>query len=235
MKDSVEQISKAIPIISIILLLSSIIKNSLYYSNFGINISEFIDLSEFPLLFINDLPFYLVFLFSLLFYLPLIYLRIYVRNKFGAESFTFSRTKKFAELVIPASILTIFLILFFKFSIETKITVIQTNIIIVISLTLLYIDRSIEFSKKYLFWSSLVIMILFSGMNAFSEIDIIESGKSKKCVTFISNNKTIKTNNIIIFLGKTKNYIFIYDLLKKQTLVFDFNKIENFIVKNNCK
>lgn len=222
------------PIVSVIILLSSIIKNSLYYSNFGINISEYIELSEFPLLFINDLPFYLVFLFSLLFYLPLIYLRIYVRNKFGAEFFTFSKTKKFTELVIPASILVIILVLFFKFSIETKIVTIQTNIITVLSLTLLYIDRSIEFSKKYILWSSLTIMILFSGMNAFSEIDIIEKGKNKKCVSFIINNKKFETNNKFSYLGKTKNYIFIYDLLKKRTLVFDFNKIENFIVKKNC-
>ena len=234
MKNSIEQISKSIPFIATLILISSVIKNSFFYSNFGINISEFIDLSEFPLLFINDLPFYLIFLISLLSYLPFIYLRTYFRNKYGSEHFTFSKTKKFAELMIPSLILLIFITVFFKYPLEIKLTLIQSFVVSIISLILLYVDGSIEFSKKYIFWSCISCMLLFSGMSAFSEISEIESGKIKKCVLFDFNGINVETNNKIVFLGKTKNFVFIYDISKKETQIFDFNQIKNFSIKKNC-
>jgi hypothetical protein len=42
-----DKILKAIPLISLLILICSLVKNYIYYEYFGININEFIGLSEF--------------------------------------------------------------------------------------------------------------------------------------------------------------------------------------------
>lgn len=231
MNNFIEKVSKILPFLSLIILLSSIIKNYTYYFNFGININEYIDLSEFPLLFINDFSFYLFFLLSFLIYFPLIYLRIYIRNRFGAQYFTFTLTKKISKFAIPIIILTIIYICFKDTSLDIKLSSIENYIVIFFVTLLFYLDKDLKFSKNYYFIVASFLMILFSMFSAFSEISKIEQGKIHFQVSFIFDNKELKTNNTQIYLGKTKNYIYIYDKKLKETSIYNFEELKNFKIK----
>ncbi|RXM37509.1 hypothetical protein BOQ62_22220 [Chryseobacterium sp. CH21] len=68
-------------------------------------------------------------------------------------------------------------------------------------------------------------------LNAFSEVSKIERGKINYQISFISDNKEFKTNKTQIYLGKTKNFIFIYNSKTKETLVSNFDDIKDFKIK----
>ena len=136
MISSFEKISKIVPIVSLLIVFSSIVKNQIYYESSGININEFINLSEFPILFINDLKFYLFYIFSLIMLLPFIYVRTYFRNKYGEKNFTFSKTKMFSKAIIIGMIGSIILTLFNDTDLTIKLTLIQSNIIMIFAATL---------------------------------------------------------------------------------------------------
>lgn len=75
-----DKILKAIPLISLLILICSLVKNYIYYEYFGININEFIGLSEFPLLFISEIKLYLIFIISLIIMLPFIFLKTLLKK-----------------------------------------------------------------------------------------------------------------------------------------------------------
>ncbi|WP_185290166.1 hypothetical protein [Chryseobacterium lactis] len=231
MSDFLEKASKIIPFLSIIILLSSIIKYYTFYFNFGININEYTELSEFPLLFINDLFFYLVFIISFIFYFPFVYLRIYIRQKFNSNIFTFSVTKYFTKFSLPVIILIILNICFKDIPLDIKLNSIETYIVTFFALLLIYLDKDITYSKNYFFIITIFLMLSFSMLNAFSEISKIERGKISHQISFTSDNKEIKTTSTQIYLGKTKNFIFIYNNKIKETIVYKFDEIKDFKIR----
>jgi len=229
MKESVE---KFLPLLSIVILLSSILKNYIYFSNFNININEYIDLSEFPLLFINDVLFYLLFIISFLIYLPFIYLRTYFRNKFGSKYFNFNHTNKFIKISVPSIIILTIITCFGNSPLDIKLAQIMVYLPLVLAFLLLYLDKDLEFSKKYCLIVSIILMFVFSIFNAFSDIYKVENTKVKQKVTFNVDNKNIKTDKLKnIYLGKSRNFLFIYNKQTKETEVYKFEDIENFKIK----
>ncbi|MEJ8591486.1 hypothetical protein JSO54_09590 [Riemerella anatipestifer] len=226
MKDTVEKLLKFLPLLSIIILLSSILKNYIYFSNFSVNINEYIDLSEFPLLFINDVLFYFLFIISFIIYLPFIYARTYFRNKYGSENFSFKYSNKFTNFAIPAVIILTIYTCFDNSPLDIKLIKIMIYLTLIFAFILLYLDKDIEFSKNYCLVFSIFFMFLFSVFNAFSDIYKIENGKAKQEVSFEINDELIKTDKLNnIFLGKSRSFIFIYNKKTKETEVYKFDEL----------
>lgn len=230
MNSIIEKTSKLIPFLSILILLSSIIKNYIYYFNFGININEYIELSEFPLLFINDFSFYFAFIISFLLFFPFVYIKIYVRDKLGS-TIPFSFTKKFTKAALPSLIIVIIYNCLKDAPLDIKLSSIENFIVIFFAILLLYLDKDLTFSKNYYFIVSSILMLFFSALNSVSDIYKVENNKIKLYVSFEIDNEIISTNNEKIYLGKTKNYIYVYNKKLKETEVFNFEEVKNFKVK----
>lgn len=54
-------------------------------------------------------------------------------------------------------------------------------------------------------------------------------------MSFKHNDNNIVTNKNYRYIGKTKNYLFLYDINKKQSDVFKFDDIKNLSIKNGVK
>lgn len=231
MTENIEKISKFIPLISILILLSSVIRNYIFYQSFGISINEYINLTEFTLLFINDLSFYILTIPFFFMYLPFIYIRKFVREKYGAEHFNFERTKKLSEFVMLTSIFSSIMIFILDFSLQVQLNLLQTFITIFFSSLLLWFDKDVEFSKKYSLIVASFMLILFPILKAINDVDKIENKNFYNEVSFIYNNKEIHSNKEQIFLGKTNEYLFLYNSKTKYTEVFRNSDINNFKIK----
>jgi hypothetical protein len=229
-----DKFTKIISITSITILISSIIKNYIYYTHFNININEFIGITEFPLLFINDIYFYLVLIIIFWCYLPLINLRNFLRIKYKDLNLKFKRTKLIIKLLIAIFIILILINCFLNIPLDEKLFEISIYLMSIFSIMVFYLDKDNLISRNYYFIGSLILIIIFSVLIGFSDIYKIENKRVKYSVSFRINNETFETNTKnYIYLGKTNEYIFILDKSKEQTFVYKFEDINNFNIKRN--
>ncbi|NMH24677.1 hypothetical protein [Flavobacterium solisilvae] len=233
MTEKIERILKVIPLISIIILLSSLIKNYIYYEYFGININEFISLSEFPLLFISEIKIYLIFTGLLFAVLPFIYIRNYTQKKFGEKNFTYSLTKTFTTIFILVFPVKIILILFTEKDILIIIDQCQKSLILFfVSILFVLKKEPIFLNKLYLFFCVLSLFI-FSVTKAYIDIEKIKRNKPYYNIEFVFENKIYKTKKNYIFLGKTHENIFIYNLKNNYTEVYNLKEVKFFKIKKS--
>lgn len=233
MNKYIDNTNKIIPLISTVILLSGIIKYYIYYNYFNININEYIDLSEFPLLFISDILLYVIIFIIYFSYLPIPYIKEYFMKKYGAHNFSF----KYSKVVVP--IVLISFILLFLNSIVTnsfsKIDVfaIQAELAFIFGTVLLFLK--LKNVRTYTIIVCLFMMLTFPILNGISDIDLIKKGMSSYNISFSYNKDEFETNtNHLIFIGKTRNYVYLYDVKTKYTHIFNFANIENFkIIRTN--
>jgi hypothetical protein len=91
-----------------------------------------------------------------------------------------------------------------------------------------------EFLKKYSFFIALFV-IIFIG-NQISEYRKCEAEEIKNGITnieisFVINNKEVKTNKKLLLIGQTQSSIFLYDRSNKTSYVFDREKMEKLKIK----
>lgn len=191
----IESLKKHLPLISILILVSSILKNTIYYDFFSIKINQYVTLTEFPLLFIEDLDTYLIYILSFLLYFPFIYIRIWAREKFGEKHMTFTLTKRLSIVVIPLCIGAIAKSIF----INKDLMILQNEVIIFAAFFILYLDKSLDYSLKYFSVVSSILIIFISICNAYEKIEKVEKGKTNFHVQFFYEAQQFVTN---------KNYVF---------------------------
>lgn len=214
-----EKIPKLIPLLSLWILFSSIIKNQLYYDNFGININEFINLSEFPILFISDFTTYASYLLYFLTFLGIVYVKAYYRKLYG--HFPFPTVKKLGLIaIILIPVIIVLQLFFFNMNIYLKLQLIQTEIILLLVGILLYLDKDIKFSKKYYIVSCSILLLILSFFKSNIDILKIEEGKTSYNIQFISNTLAYESTSDYLYIGKTHDYIFMYDKKNRLTEVF---------------
>lgn len=223
----IESLKKYLPLISILILISSILKNTIYYDHFNIKINQYVTITEFPLLFIEDLNFYLIYILSFLAYLPFIYIRIWAREKFGEKFMTFTLTQMYSKYIIIVYIITILTSVFSKINLLS----LQYQIIVLAAFLILYLDKSLDFSLKYFATVSSILIIYISISNAYIEIENIEKRKVKFSVEFCYDSQKIIADRNYIFIGKTNNFLFMYNYKNKTSEVFENPKISNFKIK----
>lgn len=74
---------------------------------------------------------------------------------------------------------------------------------------------------------AIVMMMFFLGFRTSAgNARIIISGEHEREVTLILEDDYIVTDSVNIFAGKTKNYIFFYNINKKQTRVFRVDDVK---------
>lgn len=228
---TVDKILKTIPLITLLILICSLVKNYIYYEYFGININEFISLSEFSLLFISEIKLYLIFIISLIIFLPFIFLKNFAQKNFGEKIFSFSLTKSFSIIFILVFPLRILRTIFTENDLLIIIEKCQQDLIFLFVTILLVINNDIKVIRKlYLFFCT-ISLIIFSITKAYVDIEKIKRNLTNYEVEFNYENYHVKTEKDYIYVGKTHEYIFIFNNSKKQTEIYKTGEIKNLKIK----
>jgi hypothetical protein len=140
---------------------------------------------------------------------------------------TFTLTRKFSGFMVIVSIIPILITIFSKKDLLT----IQYQIIVLAAFLILYLDKSLDFSLKYFAAVSSILILSISICNAYIEIENIEKGKTKLSVEFCYDSQQILADKNYIFIGKTNNFLFMYNYKNKTSEVFENSKISNFKIK----
>ena len=214
-----EKILQKLSLISIFILICGIVKLNIYYLLFEININEYIDLSEFTVLFIDDLLFYFLCFISPIIYLLFAYGVNYTKNKTGFEFF---HTKFGFLIVIVFSIY--YLVKDFDDYSNNWISMKVNVIVVICSVIIIIKDFNINESKKTLYKIPFLLIFTFSIIDPIVDVEQLKNGKLNKEIEITFNdNLKVRTNYPLSFIGRTKSFIFLYDIRANSTLVYKFS------------
>lgn len=231
MYTKIEKQLKYIPAISLLILISSLIKNYIYYDYFGININEFTSLSEFTLLFVSEIKFYLIFILSLIIFLPFIFFKNYIQTKFGEKIFSFTLTTSFTSILILSFPIRIIMTIINENDIVVIIEKCQDWLILFFISILLLIKKDTIFIRNLYLFFCFISLLIFSITKPYIDIEKVKRNQPNYNVEFISENKNYKTKRNYIYIGKTHEYLFIYNLNNKYTEIFKIQEIKNLKIK----
>jgi hypothetical protein len=241
-------IKEIIPFIGVFLIGLVYVKLSLYYGHFNIDIINYLELSEILTLFLPDLVTYILVLGVVLFILFLVQTKSEAIRSFEKKekvivtpSFL-NRVKgiyRYTKLILfPVVFLLIcYLISFIWIRDAFWVLFYKTFILPVFYiLTFLFFEFEYRYFEIYgkrigATYSNLFficsMVCLFSIASAKSETLRVEKGESK-IISFTFNSKNVSTNNTTVYIGQTKNYLFIYNVIKKETAVYQKDDLIDF-------
>ncbi|AEV31970.1 hypothetical protein Oweho_0960 [Owenweeksia hongkongensis DSM 17368] len=241
-------LKELIPVYPSILIVFGYLKLSLYYQFFGVQIINFIDFTEIIILFLPDVIYYLV-LLSLSVFLH------YVIAPSGYGAFV-----NVSEDHVSEKYLVNRFIKYFKYHFWYSISLIICFILVVVAYylhrpnfsflllitlfsTLLYILGYFlsEIHRKHLLNSgkqlsatvhniiSVIVLFSFFTISNVSK-EIRSSLNNPSIVNFKYQGNQIATNSECVYLGETRNYIFIQDKSSENAYVYPKDDISEFII-----
>ncbi|WP_026934272.1 hypothetical protein [Christiangramia echinicola] len=239
----IERFIKFVPLGTIFLTIISGIKLSIYYSQFNIKIFDFIELNEIITLFFDDILYYLLLLSVLL----IIYLLLKSYSNFSLskepQTFNFPSDPKAKKLwnrhmnIMAGLAIFVFfglstMVILSTFELYIKIDLIKINILTFLSVGLLYSAHKNwlkNLNSALILYSGLLIAgFLIS--ESFLEAEKIKSGITKQIFKIKTVNHTY-TNQEYSYLGKSNNYIFIFDKIDESSLIIPTSKLERINLK----
>ncbi len=247
-----KKVKEITPIIGTFLLIISIFKQTIYYSNFNIDIFQHIELSEFILLTIPDFLKYGSFLFIITFVSFLFESKEHIeyigdiKEKALKNSNFFFRFKKYFGLFRFLFIILIFFIItsvisFFWIKNSFK-TVYYLTIIITLFLTIQIFllefkyRYKTEFNKRLdpTYFNLILITIVLSFYiitNTYEQIRNIKKDNLK--LSFEYQNNKISTGKELLYLGMTKNYLFLLENQNNESIIYDRKMIKKITVRKD--
>jgi len=242
---------KFLPLLSIVLFVLSIFKQTLYYYYFNLDVLSFIELNEVIVEYINSLFFTLsIFIFSTAF----AFLTLPILKKPAALPVrTFFKNMSSGNTTLPMVIfLTIITIthsiLFINGSVQftsiywyrefAKVRLTQYLISVAISILILHIPFRligkglVEFDKiKFYTYTILICLFGFSigdGRNECYQTKL----NSTYGTSFTLGTKIYKSTPTYYYIGKTKNYVFYFNSVNESTTAYQMKDITSLnIVK----
>jgi hypothetical protein len=231
--DNITDIGKVLSFIISLLIILSLLKSTLYYSAFGIIITDYLDFSEALLLFFRDISsFFIVTIYfgAYFFILPSIVPENYKSGPFNLWLF-----------ILFFFIMTIYLldlIFIYFFNASILITILISLFIVVSLLLLFYLAKQ---SRKY---SSLIIntnvqniIIVFllpsflAALGAHSKLEkIITLHKTDKVSLKLYNKSSLSVSKDTLYLGRTKSKIFLYDVNQSSSIIINSSDVEQIII-----
>lgn len=230
---NLENLSKFLPLGSLFIILCSAIKLVIYYKIFDITIVDYLEAQEYLTLFIDDIILYLgVFAIGLTFYLLTIF------DSFGKaktsnplqEAKPGNKYLSYA-LNIIISLLCIFIVytLFNDESKSRKAVLIGTSVFGILTFIYFHYINNKQFS--YLVYIAITIFV-YSIMYGFQDgFEILEKEKLKN-YEFQFDDEKIKTDSTLHYLGKSKNYLFLYNSKDSISEIFKLNNVNKIRVIN---
>ncbi|MFK7900332.1 MAG: hypothetical protein AB8B61_06210 [Cyclobacteriaceae bacterium] len=231
MRINIESIGKILPIGGTFILLCSSLKLVLFYKQFNIKIADYIELSEYITVFIDDLIYYCtIFGFGLIF--------TYILNLKKETSFTPEKHKKegFFDyktlIIVPIIILGLLTSLFFiEKEISSKLIIVKMGTILIYSAVHVIVsNKKWEFSYNVIILVCIIIYSSFDGL--IDSYKLMEKGNSES-YKIILEKEEIKTNKNILYLGKTNKYIFTYNIELKESKIVLMKNLKSIKIKES--
>lgn len=230
-----------------IIIVFGVIKLSIFYSEFNLNIFNYLDFDEILTSSLSDAIYFGIILF-LGFYFGIVSHNENESNKHRKfekaymESNSLKRVLSFLanSSQIPFIILFLVNLIIFYFITKFNILIDALKYFIYFFLAFLFLDymcleaeRNIRnkvskdiphslFINIYIFGTFLIYTVLIAKMEAFT----IKKLKYNNEIKFKINNELIESNKIHYYIGQTRNYLFYYLEDKSETIVYPIKKLE---------
>ncbi|MFB9109203.1 hypothetical protein [Flavobacterium gyeonganense] len=213
-----------------LIIFISIIPQFYYYSLFGINLGSYISLVEIPLLFTNNLLFlFIIFLIPFLIIVSLFGKRIGAENTNAIEAISDFSVKKRFQFYLKDNIITIITILTYCILsfINEKYSFFITPALLMFLLMLFniflkeaIIENKIELNDEtttalnslQLLIAIVILLLLIENRNAKK----LQNEISLNSITIITEKRVYLCKYTLQYIGRTKDFTFIYDQKKKR-------------------
>lgn len=229
----VESILKLITLITILVTAVGYIHLVWYYNQFNIQISQYVTISE---IFIHSFGNVIFFLSGFILPIGLIFYKYYTREY----------VNKIEEIILFGVCILIYIGLWlFRNLIDDLtfqfITTSYMIMIVVFAFSSLIKDpifKSQKLIKRILIVNTLLLIIsgfvmLFFNFKKSQQL-IFKTGDVKKRVILIKNDsKYIGLNDSLHFVGKTDNFYFLNDSIKKITIIYPASEIKTIMIVDN--
>jgi hypothetical protein len=241
-----EQVLKFFSVAYLLLIVDGLIYNIYYYKAFGITITEYIDLSEILLIFIPLLGNVLLMSLVLLIVYYFLFGKFYrmMVNHLGKKSTLGVIARKWIMITttLVGSILAIFVMLKLTPDVtkHDRIVIILTCLLMGIYLSIYELFAFLE--TKQIFKVPRVYLDISVGYFSFIMCTILvvlgntdfKSWRKRGHdfeIVFKNETPLIRTDSNTIYLGRTKDFLFVYDVKNRSSRVFNVDDIKEFIVR----
>jgi hypothetical protein len=237
-----------IPFIGTLLIVVGYLKISLFYKHFNIEIINYLEFSEILTIFLPDILKYCLFIFLG------IGANFLLESKSETEKYhnikveltnsiklkdRFKNHYNLNKELVWLSILILFIYLISFIWLREKFWDTLMGTFIIPSL-LLFNILLLEFRNKYKILynkyfdptiNNIILLIFLFGLltvsSVHSEIKETESKQELK-ITFSYLNETLNTSKSLKYVGQTRNFLFLYDLKKKESRIFEISELRNY-------
>jgi hypothetical protein len=225
-----------------ILTLMSLCKLVLYYSMFNINIGEYILVEEYLTPFVKDILIYLFF-----FVIPLLIAIVFFGEIIGrrnVESYKKIAALPFRERILGDlkrswPILLIYIIALITYMVlKTPIELVLGAIIFYPLMSVVYwlnrefmIKHNIDLQRdnpamiNLILWLIIIFLLVMS--NTLNDVYFVKYGKDETKI--VCYNGTIDFKDSLGYIGRTKEFTFIYDKKAKRSIVLNNKEIKEII------
>lgn len=227
----IENLIKLLPLGSIYVILCSSIKLVIFYKCFNISIVDYIQIQEYLTLFIDDILYYLV-VFGIGILLYLFNIFQYSEHNYIPKSEEPEKYKKERNFTLNLSIIIIILVIILSNTCiyrSKSIEIISVGGYFVLCLLYVYLSSTkITFPYPLLIITSIV---LYTISNGFIDAYKILENKDKLNYTLGFKDRNYSTDRTIKYLGKTENFIFLYNLKSKRTTILKIDDLVKIGIK----
>jgi hypothetical protein len=233
-----EKIVKILPLGGVALIGLGVIKVSIYYNYFGVDIMSYLSTVDVLTIFLNDFQIITALLITALIHLILSERFIeLVEENIGEDFLTrFVRTKKNRYIIFYSIILLLLIgIIFFQF-LQLKNWLIYLWVFISTQLVcFLFIRKNGEHIIKNVaymnFFLALCVLSLVP-LLSLKEIREIERNEGTKVQLTTTANRHIASSNFNRFLGKAGDNFYFYNPKKRTTTIYKFDNIREITIEN---
>jgi hypothetical protein len=240
----IESVIKFFSLLYVILITCGFTYSFFFFKNFGVNITEYIELSEAVSLFIPLLADSLVvmLLFIVLFYYMNKALLFGQPNndRQAHEKKMLRKSMVTFSLIYLAVIILVIILSFFGIDMRRGLYMLITIFIalflpLILEMIFSVFTKTWKIDLSPIFRDVLYIMMIIISIvlwTSFSKTERVyrKSGYKHFEILFNNGDSKLESDSSIYYLGRTKNYLFIYDFNKKQSRVISVSNIKEFTI-----
>ncbi|MFC4477864.1 hypothetical protein [Flavobacterium chungangensis] len=229
--EKIEKLIPLLPVGSIFILFCSSIKLIIYYKTFNIQIVDYIEIQEFITSFIDDLL-----LYSCIFGITIIlYLYDFIQDSnqdYSLKSDTpelYKNERRITLIISIIILITIIVSAYYSNSTSKLTTTICVGSFLFLSTFRIYLSSTTMALPFPLFIMTIIIIytIMYGSTDAYK---IIEN-KDQLNYTIVFKEKTYYTDKNLKYIGKTGNFLFLYNLKSKRATILKNDELIKINIK----
>ncbi|WP_204346636.1 hypothetical protein [Psychroserpens algicola] len=221
---NLEKIKSVIPILSLLIIFSSAIKLITFYNKFHVNIIDYMNLSEFTFSFVDDIYSYAIAI-SFTFILYFIDDFVNIKKKVLSDQEKKKKIKKFyvSFLIMSFAVISIsnFLAIYFINWIVYFICILGVLVIFGV-----YVNFSTQYGTLTKYYLLIPTLFFYAYGQAKFDQSLILERKIGKTYSIVIDDKKIVSDENFVFIGKTNDYTFFFDLIKNKATIYNNSDIK---------